>query len=369
MGGYNFALNVHKGTMIKDKLTEFRTAAKPGAVDMEARTISRVKVMSKGEIKDYRGWFIDDKWLDEMTAFAKKQKNGVLCNFDHNYNNLGKRVGRMSNFEREGDDVFADLSIFKAADIAPGMKDMGIYVLTMATEDSEAMMMSVRANYKYEYQLSGSKEIIVNYYDDDMGWVSANPDLGPVMVRFKDLRSVDIVGEGAATDSLFSTADDLLTQFNKIINQPGFGQILADHHQDFGVLNQFYNKKRGSLLASIKSLIGLDTAEKPDLITNENTDIDMEMDIKEFQAAQQEIATLKTENDALKASNADLSTKVSKVETDFSAALARIEALEKKPLDDHSQGNEEDDDTKEVKLKNYEKSPINKRWLEAKKKH
>ena len=130
-------------------------AAAPGArakgVDKENRMMSGVVVAQAMQIKDYRGsdygLELDTAFLQDMYAFVRKQKQGVLSNFGHNYNNLGRRLGRMNNFTLEGDTLYSDINIFRSADTSPGLNGLGTHVLEQAEEDPGSMMFSINFSY------------------------------------------------------------------------------------------------------------------------------------------------------------------------------------------------------------------------------
>jgi hypothetical protein len=343
--------------------------AKPKGVDQEKRQMLGVVVAQAMKIKDYRGseWGLelDEAFLKDLVSFAKKQPKGVMSNFGHNYSNLGRRLGRMSNFSLEGDTIYADINIPTYVDSTPGLADLGKHVLLQAEEDPGAIMFSIKFSYKYMFQRDSSgAEIKTLYYDRkrDVG-VYPNPELGAVYFKFASLSSVDLVDEGAATNSLFSSQEELADAAHNLLNTPGIEQVLSSHK--FPVLEEFYSKSGStSLLDSLKSLLGLNKEEST-LSNIQNTeDVDNTEILAQLKDAQTELAAvtkanqdLTTELATVKTANADLTTKLSDLETNLSA---RIEKLEKTPLAKHSLGNEEGGDSGEQKLRSYQdpKNPI-----------
>lgn len=336
--------------------------AKPKGVDKENRMMNGVVVAQAMQIKDYRGadygMELDANFLRDLFAYAKKQKEGVLSNFGHNYNNLGRRLGRMTNFTLEGDTIYADINIFKSADTSPGLLGMGTHVLDQAEEDPGSMMFSIRFSYKYLFQRdTGGSEVKVYYYDSKKStYVMPNPDMGAVYFKFSALSSVDLVDEGAATNSLFSSQDELADAAHALLNTPGIEQVLSSHK--FPVLDEFYNKGSKSILESLKSLLGLNKDEST-LSNQENKeDVENTEILAQLNAAQTELAAATkafkaatAELAALKVENAELTIKVTNLETTLSA---RIEKLEKGPLGTHSLGNEDGGDSGEKPLRAYQ---------------
>lgn len=331
-------------------------SAKPKGVDIDKRMMYGVVVAQAMKIKDYRGsefgLELDEAFLKDLVAFAKKQPKGAMSNYGHNYSNLGRRLGRMSNFSLEGDTIYADLSIPPYVDNTPGMNNLGISVLQQADEDPDTMMFSINFSYKYLFQRDNTGlEIKTLYYDRKRGsTVYPAPELGAVYFKFASLGSVDLVDEGAATNSLFSSQDELADAAHNLFSTPGIEQVLASHK--FPVLEEFYSKSGStSILDSLKTLLGLNKPESTlsnqvNIEDVENTEI-----LAQLKDAQTELAAATKANQDLtaelatvKTANADFTTKVTNLETTLSA---RIEKLEKGPLGTHSLGNEEGGDSGE----------------------
>jgi len=330
-------------------------SAKPKGVDIDKRMMYGVVVAQAMKIKDYRGsefgLELDEAFLKDLVAFAKKQPKGAMSNYGHNYSNLGRRLGRMSNFSLEGDTIYADLSIPPWVDDTPGLSGLGVGVLKQADGDPDTIMFSIKFSYKYIFQRDKTgAEIKTLYYDKkNQTFVYPVPELGPAYFKFASLGSVDLVDEGAATNSLFSSQDELADAAHALLNTPGIEQVLSSHK--FPVLDEFYNKGSKSILESLKSLLGLNKEEST-LINQENQeDVENTEILAQLKDAQTELAaatkanqTATAELAALKVENAELATKVTDLETTLSA---RIEKLEKGPLGTHSLGNEEGGDSGE----------------------
>ncbi|MCK5161651.1 MAG: zinc ribbon domain-containing protein [Candidatus Aureabacteria bacterium] len=154
-------------------------------------------VMSKGNVKDMRGWVIDDKTLDQIVSAGKAHKKlGLKSRFGHpNMSDtaLGTFLGRAKNFVKDGDIVRADLYLSKTAYSTP-KGDLASYVLDLAEKDPEAFGTSVCLG---EYEL---EDQIITKEQKDEGVT----DLAPLL-RVKTLETVDAVDSPAANNSMFGT--------------------------------------------------------------------------------------------------------------------------------------------------------------------
>ncbi len=333
-------------------------------VDITSRTITSVIIMNRGRIKDAREYMLDDAFAKALMRSASRHKNGVISNFGHNWNNLGKRLGRFSNFKDDGTSIRADLSIYESADESPGLPGLGSYVLNLAQEDPEVIMSSIRFSYKYQYQLSSDgAEKKVNYWDEkSQRWIDPVEADGPVLLKFDELISVDLVDEGAATDSLFSTEDRWKETVRRVLSSPEIEQHLAT--EEWPVLDAFYKNKitqKVSIIDQLKALIGLGNAE-------ENFETEKTENV-ENNESKEVVQPATTEQVAMSAQITEEFTKMMSAQQDLLAKLteqvealsARVSNVENSPAADHAVGDEEVSAQKELKA--YEKNPINRKWL------
>jgi len=174
----------------------FRTdIARGGArVDRKAEVISGFAVVTKGITHDERGEF-DDEALDKIIDFGKKSKIGVKSRFGHpNMSNtaLGTFLGRVKNFQKDGDIVRADLHIDPTAHKTPD-GDLADYVMSLAESDPEAFGSSMVIHWDEEYRREKDGTLSKDKNGKDL----------PPLIRVKKLNSVDIVDDPAANDGLF----------------------------------------------------------------------------------------------------------------------------------------------------------------------
>jgi hypothetical protein len=126
----------------------------------------------------------------------------------------------------------------------------------MAEEDEEAVMCSLVFSVSDYYQKTDSgQKIKVFYWDEDGNWMSPSKELGHVYVGFGEGRSCDIVGDGALTEKLFSSKEQLVDQLIRLQHHPEFRIILETHGDKFPIMAEHYSTKTDKgILAQIKKL-------------------------------------------------------------------------------------------------------------------
>jgi len=324
-------------------------------VDKENLTIKDINVIQLGDIKDWRPYTINDTFINDLVKYANSQKDGILSNFGHNWDNLGKRLGRLTNFRVNGKKVVADLSIFKAAENTPGNENLGTYVMDLALEDEKAIMFSIRYKEQYYYQLNKGEEIKIWYYDDDDNWVSSNSKFGKIYPKFEKLKCVDVVDEGAATDSFFD-GDSLGIVFNDIINSESFPSYLEENHEKFTLLNEFYNNRtKKTFLDQTREFLGM--GNKTEALDKQITDLQAKLHVKTT-ALEESTNELNAANETL----ATQSTQIEELNETIRTQKTRITELEKNPSGDHVAGSEDDEGEDDIKL--YHQSPATKLAIE-----
>lgn len=160
--------------------------------------IRGVAVMTKGNVKDFRGWEIDDTTLMQIVeAGNQHSKLGLKSRFGHpnmSSTALGTFLGRAKNFYKDGDAARADLYLSKTAYTTPD-GDLAGYVLDLAEKDPEAFGTSVvMGEYDLEYRLEA---------DGTPKKDQSGNDLPPVL-RIQSLMAVDTVDDPAANNGMFS---------------------------------------------------------------------------------------------------------------------------------------------------------------------
>ncbi len=178
--------------------TEIARGIKQGfGVDREKGIIHGFAVMTKGFVKDQRGWEIDETTLLQVVESGNSFKTGLKSRFGHpmmSSEALGTFLGRVKNFGREGDVVRADLYFDESAYKTPD-GDLATYVMDLAENDPEAFGASV---VLLEYDLEEQLEA-----DGKTPKKDANGNPLPERLRVAKLSSVDVVDEPAANEGFF----------------------------------------------------------------------------------------------------------------------------------------------------------------------
>lgn len=190
--------------------------------DQHKGVIRGFAVITKGFIKDDRGWEIDDVTLERTVTAGNKLKNGHKSRFGHpniSSTALGTFIGRAKNFRKDGDIVRADLYLNKTA-YGKTLKDnLAQYVLDLAESDPEAFGASiVLKDYDLEYAVEKNGARKRNEDGKEL----------PPMLRVNSLFGVDVVDEPAANDGMlskfFNASVELsakATEFlNKLLDNP-----------------------------------------------------------------------------------------------------------------------------------------------------
>lgn len=178
--------------------------------------IRGVAIMTKGNVKDMRGWEIDDVTLEQTAAAGNKSKLGLKSRFGHpnmSSSAMGTFLGRVRNFQIDDDVVRADLYLSKTAYETPS-GDLASYVMDLAEKDPEAFGTSVvLGNYELEYRLekNGTPK------KDEQG------NSLPPLLRIKTLMAADVVDDPASNEGMFGRffngSVELSTQATKVLDQ------------------------------------------------------------------------------------------------------------------------------------------------------
>jgi len=246
----------------------------PNAVDRENKIIHGFAVMTKGFVKDSRGWEIDDATLQQVVDAGNVAKGGIKSRFGHpnmSGEAFGTMVGRAKNFRMDGNVARADLHISDAAFTSPN-GDLGTYVLDMADKEPDMFGASIvldEAGFEYRKNQDGSRK------QDDKG-----QDLPPLL-RVKSISAADVVDSPAANDGMFGrkffnsslTLSVEATEFlNKFLKNPSAVERVQDFLARYGRTRDLFNEHHEEEMAmtnetkpEVLTLEGLKT-ERPDLI-------------------------------------------------------------------------------------------------------
>jgi len=174
-----------------------RGLSENGKVDREKNVIFGYAVMTKGFVKDMRGWEIDDDTLDQIVQAGNSLKMGVKARFGHpnmSSTAFGTLLGRSKNFRKEGNIVRADLHLSETAFNTPS-GDLGTYVLDMAENEPDMFGSSVvLTDFSFEYRLEKDGTRKKDKQGNDL----------PPLLRVKKISASDIVDEPAANNGMFA---------------------------------------------------------------------------------------------------------------------------------------------------------------------
>jgi hypothetical protein len=158
---------------------------------------------------------------------------------------LGSYAGRAKNIRQRGNQVIADIYLSAAAENAPGKGNLRQYILDLAQEDSQAIMMSIvfTPGDHYFINADGNREIWIG----DQEQVKFMADLADVdRVLYEtvmDWHFTDFVDQGANTTDLFrdNHGNELLSAkaFEFLDSNPAVWEILASQPE---IVEEFVSK-------------------------------------------------------------------------------------------------------------------------------
>lgn len=284
---------------MRDKIISFK--AKPESVDLETRIIRNAILAQTGEAKGH-GFSIEQQFITDLVSQAN---DGVLCNFGHNWDNMGFQLGRATAVKTMGNAAVGDLTIYSNADNSPKMKGMGTWVLNQAKEDPESIMLSIcfAPSYFYQYDENGKS---VTCRQDWWGDPIVEFKDRPMFVALRKLRSVDVVHSGALTDKMFGEGErGFFQKFMDYLKKDK--KDMANTPQNAPNPDDVIDKPT-PVIAAAQITIGDKTykaQEVTDLLTQLAALKEKDTDNQSFMAAfKAEIKQLKSENAELKATPA-----------------------------------------------------------------
>lgn len=193
-------------------------------------------VLTRGEALGWGGW-LDSEFVDETIAAGLARSPRVKSRFTHpdmSSDGLGKLLGRVTNFRRDGDQARGDLEFVKSASETPD-GDLADYIMSMAEESPDLFASSIvfRRDRGAEEAFAGK------HSDEDGTFTSPDRDNGKNYPhwRLASLRAADIVDEpGANPGGFFSAWNPAAVEAEKVLSfafglssdapaEPAFGVI------------------------------------------------------------------------------------------------------------------------------------------------
>lgn len=216
------------------------------------------------------------EFISRLVKIGEKQgENGHQVRFGHPGmcdQVLGTYAGRAKNIRQRGNQVIADIHLSDASQNAPGMGNLRQYILDLASEDSEAIMMSIvfTPGEHYYINADGSREIWTGD-ENQVKYMASLADVDRVIYEtVMDWHFTDFVDQGANTTDLFrdNHGNELLSDrvFHFLDTNPEVWEILANQPE---IVERFINryetyrnfimtrteKKTGNLLQRAKSAL------------------------------------------------------------------------------------------------------------------
>lgn len=216
------------------------------------------------------------EFITKLVKLAKSHgENGHQVRFGHPGmcdQVLGTYAGRAKNIRLRGNQAIGDIHLSPASENAPGKGNLRQYILDLASEDSEAIMMSIvfTPGDHWYINADGDREIWTGD-EHQVKYMAELPDTDRVIFEtVVDWHYTDFVDQGANTTDLFrdSRGNELLSDraFQFLDSNPEVWEILANQPEIVErFLNRYENyrnykmnkteKKTGSLLQRAKSAL------------------------------------------------------------------------------------------------------------------
>ena len=232
--------------------------AKTLKVDRENDRLNGVQIAKYGKNKNES--FFDEKFLTDLVKKGNEQSQGVKSRFGHPNmcsNSLGSFVGRYTNFRKEDNKVFADLTldpITKKTSLEGKSVKMYDYIMDMAEKNPD--------------MFGNSIVIMGDEYQGEIEYDNGEKKMETIKVLHSLLAS-DLVDDPAATDNLFSFEGDMGVAITDFLDQNP--EIFTVVEKDPKIILDFFErydnyeqkrkpkkKKNMSLFEKMKSLFDKD---------------------------------------------------------------------------------------------------------------
>jgi len=357
----------------------------PQKVDAESGMIRDVVMVEEGPAKGH-GVHLEREFIEGIVAYDRKyfSVTGLKARFGHpsaSSETMGTQLGIYSNFRKRINkgkmQAIADLQLLDAAEQSPTHPGMKSWVLQMAQERPDFIMSSIvfRGSGEYQRKPNGHKHRLDDYGEN------YKEEYGNVFMEFDEENGAahyytDLVEQGAATDSLFSTAANphlFVSRAHQFLDDNPDLLAFVKQHPDkvqaflsrLGISISQPQQKKMSKFSLTDWLLGKTQDADP-------TAEDLETLKTELSAVRGKYTALQTEKDALENRVEELSAGVNTLQatvaqykseletlrTDLAAKNAEIEALKSEGADDHTGG-----DTQpaggEASKRAYQKTEVN----------
>lgn len=309
-----------------------------GNVDAEKGLIRDVVMVQEGPAKGH-GVHLDEEFISAIVAYDQKHFSniGLKARFGHpsaSSETMGTQMGVFSNFRKRRRDgkmqAIADMQLLDAAEQSPTHPGMKSWVLSMAQERPDFIMSSIvfRGSGFYQRKANGHKKRIEEREDlDESQPVFAEFDADNGAEHFY----TDLVEQGAATESLFSTKanpDFFVSRAHEFLDEnPDLLQFVKDNPQRvqfflqrLGISISQPTHKKMSKFSLSAWLFGEQQEAEP-------TKEDLDTLKNELSAAKASFTALQGEKETLENRVKELSAQVDTLQTNLTALKTEAEAL------------------------------------------
>ena len=229
--------------IINQPLKYFRASVSHGAGTVDrtggmfsAGIIRGVSVITRGEALGHEMW-IDNDFLSDVTGAingSESASGGVKARFTHpglSSDGMGRYLGRLTNAQTVGEQVYADLHFAEAATKTPD-GNLADYVMTLAEEDPEAFGLSI----VFEHDMEASEQ---HYAENTQNNRFVSPDEDNrnnfSHARLSRLRAGDVVDEPAANpNGLFHREQEIASEADSLME---YALGLSDERPDLACLS------------------------------------------------------------------------------------------------------------------------------------
>lgn len=361
----------------------------PDKIDVESGIIRDVVMVEEGPAKGH-GVNLEAEFIEALVEYDKKwfSNTGLKARFGHpgaSSETMGTQLGVFSNFRKRKVNgkmqEIADLKVLDSAEVSPTHPGMKSWVISMAQERPDMIMSSIvfRGSGEYQRKPNGHKHRLEpdpEWY----GYTNYREEYGDIYVEFDEEKGAahyytDLVEQGAATDSLFSTRANphlFVSRAHQFLDDnPDLLEFVKQHPDKvqaflsrLGISISQPQQKKMSKFSLTEWLLGKQQDADP-------TPEDLETLKTELSAVRTQYTALQAEKDALEnrvknfesdvtalqATVAQYKTEVEALRADVAAKAAEIEALKAEPADDHTGADTSGATGKAVRA--YMKNPIN----------
>ena len=351
-------------------------------IDADTGMLYDVVMVEEGEAKGH-GVHLDADFVSNLVDYDQRvfSNRGLKARFGHpsaSGDTMGTQMGVFSNFRKRRSggkmQAIADLQLLDSAEDSPTHPGMRSWILKMAAERPDFLMMSIvfKGSGYYQRKPNGHKRRIEEREEWD--------ETQPVFVEFDaeqgaDHFYTDLVEQGAATESLFSTKvnpDFFVSRAHEWLDDnPDIRTFVKDNPQRvqfflqrLGIFIQPPAQKKMSKFSLLKWLSGEPQDAEPAVE-------DLDTLRAELSAAKASMTALQTAKDALdnrvkefetqvaslQANVAQLEKDAKALKADLDAKVAEIAALKAEPADSHT-GGETEPGSSSLTERPYHQTPI-----------